>query len=334
MRSIADELAEVAQDTRFSGVVRVDRAGGTEFVQAYGAADRAHAVPNAVDTQFGIASGVKGLTALAVVSLIEEGALDMGTTARSVLGEDLPLISPAVTVEHLLTHTSGIGDHVDEDAGGDIADYVLSVPVHALVDTEQYLPVLDGLPPKFEPGERFNYCNAGFVLLALIAERRSGIGFHELVRELVTAPAGMSDTDFLRSDELPGRAALGYLEAEGLRTNVLHLPVRGSGDGGIFTTAEDMHRFWAALFAGRIVPEQRVMEMISPRHAVPQESMRYGIGFWLHETGPTLYLVGYDAGVSFRTAHDPVAQTTYSVLANTSAGAWPVSRCLDRLLTR
>jgi hypothetical protein len=61
----------------------------------------------------------------------------------------------------------------------------------------------------------------------------------------------MHDTQFLRSDELPGRAALGYLAVDGLRTNVFHLPVRGSGDGGVYSTAADIRSMWTALFAGR-----------------------------------------------------------------------------------
>ena len=62
----------------------------------------------------------------------------------------------------------------------------------------------------------------------------------------------MVDTDFLRSDDLPGRAALGYVTMGGRwRTNVFHLPVVGNGDGGLYTTTADMHRFWTALFAGR-----------------------------------------------------------------------------------
>lgn len=247
MAKLVDELDVVAAETAFSGVVRVERDESVELVKAYGLADRAHGIANTTDTQFGIASGVKGFTALAVVSLIEDGVLELSTTARSVLGDDLPLIGPDVTVEHLLTHRSGIGDHVDEDAGGDIADYVLPVPVHELLDTEQYLPVLEGLPPKFAAGERFSYCNAGYIVLALIAERHSGVSFHELVRQRVCQPASMHDTDFLRSDELPGRAALGYLGVDGPRTNVLHLPVRGSGDGGIYTTAADVHTFWSAV---------------------------------------------------------------------------------------
>jgi len=79
----------------------VDRGGEIEFARAYGLAHRAHRIPNTVDTRFGIASGTKGLTALAVVSLIDQGVLTLATTARSVLGDDLPLIDDRVTVEQL-----------------------------------------------------------------------------------------------------------------------------------------------------------------------------------------------------------------------------------------
>ena len=84
-------------------------------------------------------------------------------------------------------------------------------------------------------------------MLALLAERAAGTPYHDLVDELVCRPAGMEATAFLRLDELPGDAALGYLAADGLRTNVLHLPVRGTGDGGVFTTAADVHALWTAL---------------------------------------------------------------------------------------
>ncbi len=119
MKPLEDAIDEVARRTGFSGVVRVDRAGAVEFAEAYGLADRAHEIPNTIDTQFGIASGTKGFTALAVVSLIDGGSLTLETTARSVLGEDLPLIDDDVTIEHLLSHRSGIGDYLDEDAIGD-----------------------------------------------------------------------------------------------------------------------------------------------------------------------------------------------------------------------
>src|SRR5215213_2785599 len=129
MDDVEESVDRVAAETGFSGVVRVDRGDGVELAKAYGLADRGHQVAATVDTQFAIASGGKGLTALTVVSLIEASELDLATTARS-----------------------GIGDYVDEEAGNQINDYILSVPVHELATTEQLLQVLDGYPAKFPPG--------------------------------------------------------------------------------------------------------------------------------------------------------------------------------------
>lgn len=315
-----------------SGVVRVDLPAGEPVVGAFGLAHRGHGIANTPTTRFGIASGVKGFTALTVMSLVEDGTLGLDTTARSLLGADLPLVDDGVTVEHLLGHRSGIGDFLPEGPDMDIAAYALPVPVHELVDTEQYLPVLDGHPQAFPPGERFGYCNGGYVLLALLAERAAGVGFHELVDRRVCRPAGLADTGFSRSDEPDDRTALGYLHAEGLRTNVLHLPVRGSGDGGIVTTAADVRALWSALFAGRIVGRDRVEAMVRPRSDVPEEHARYGLGFWRHPAGPGVALEGYDAGVSFRSVHDPERDVTLTVIGNTSEGTWPAVRPLEAAL--
>jgi CubicO group peptidase (beta-lactamase class C family) len=258
----------------FSGVVRVR---GESW--AFGYADRAHEIPNTVDTQFGIASGAKPFT-----RFVAEAVLSPDLRARELLGDDLPHIDDGVTVRHLIDHTSGIGDYYDEDVHTTFEAHVLTVPAHELATTEDYLPALDDFPQQFEPGTRRKYCNAGYVVLALLAERATGTSFYDLVDEHVCGPAGMTGTAFLRSDSLPGTAAIGYLE-DG-RTNVFHLPVRGSGDGGIYSTLDDVDRFWA--FAG-------------DRFDHPE---------------------GADAGVSFYSTPD------WTVISNTSNGAWPVARAL------
>jgi CubicO group peptidase (beta-lactamase class C family) len=327
-------IDEVAESTQFSGVVRVDVDGDTVVERAYGFADRAHGIPNEPTTQFAIASGSKAFTALAVIALVESGALRLDTTARSVLGRDLPLIADDVTIEHLLAHRSGIGDYLDEDELESSDQYVLPIPVHELADTERFVSVLDGFPTKFAAGSQFAYCNGGYAVLAVIAQRVSGIGFHDLVEQSVCAPAGLTDTAYLRLDELPGTAAIGYLYGDGLRSNVLHLPVRGNGDGGIFTTAADVQRFWTALFDGRIVPDRWVREMVTPRSTQPEDGSRYGLGFWIHATTDEVILLGGDAGVSFQSGHDPAGRYTYSVLANTSDGAGPLVGKMRELLPR
>lgn len=333
MTPIEESIDQIASEKGFSGVVRVDRGDDVEFAKAYGLAHRGYQFANAIDTQFAIASGTKGLTALTVMSLIEDGTFDMTTTARSLLGNDLPLIDDRVTVEQLLAHRSGIGDYLDEEVQKNAIDYVLTVPVTELTTTERYLRVLDGYPSKFAPNEKFSYSNSGYVVLALIAERSTDSPFHRLVKQRVCEPAGMRDTDFMRSDELTGRAAVGYLAAEGSRTNIFHLPVMGSGDGGIYSTAADIGSMWKAMFGGLIVSMDRVAEMVHPRSDAKAHSKRYGLGFWLHPRSEAVMLEGSDAGVSFRTVHYRTERITYTVMSNVTDGAWPIARHLDQSLT-
>lgn len=327
---IIDERAlQAALDEEpFSGIVRVDSGDVSVWRSAHGMADRASETPVSESTRFAIASGSKAFTALAIMRLVEDGRLALDTAVRGVLGDDLPLIDDAVTVEQLLGHTSGIGDYIDEDDDLDVSEFYLGVPAHTLTTAEAFLPLLDGIPPKAAPGETFAYCNSGYVVLAIVLERVTGRVFHEVVHDLVLVPAGLVDTGFPRTDELDGNHARGYVFDDGLRVNTLHLPVRANGDGGASTTAADVHRFWRAFFAGRIVSPETVALMTAPRSFVEDEEMRYGLGFWLNETGPGVVLEGCDVGSSFRSVHHPPTATTATVMSNTADGAWPVARVL------
>jgi CubicO group peptidase (beta-lactamase class C family) len=305
----------------------VDRGAEIAALAAYGLADRAHGVAMTLRHQLGTASVTKGFTALTILSLVADGGLALSTPVRSVLGSDLPLVDDEVTIEHLLSHRSGIGDYFDEASIASSDEYIMPVPVHRLVTSEDYLPLLDGHPPVSPPGRAFAYNNGAFVLLAIVAERVAQLPFHELVADRVWAQAGMADTAFLRMDELPATAATGYLHAGGLRSNVLHLPVRGSGDGGAFTTVADMRAFWVALLAARIIPERWLAEMVRPRHDPTPDALGYGLGIWVHYDG-ILELHGYDAGVSFLSMHDPATARTWTVGSTTGAGTGPLEAVL------
>jgi CubicO group peptidase (beta-lactamase class C family) len=113
---------------------------------------------------------------------------------------------------------------------------------------------------------------------------------------------------------------------------VLHLPERGSGDGGVYTTAADIASFWSAFIGGRIVSMETVETMVRPHSEAPEHARRYGLGFWLHLTNDTVLLEGYDAGATFRSCHSPSRSITWSVLSNTSNGAWPVVRRIEEVL--
>src|SRR5678816_509780 len=116
------------------------------------------------------------------------------------------------TIDHLLTHTSGVYDYLDEDVVGDIDQFVLPIPPSTLLTPRDYLPMLVAGPPKFSPGERFSYSNGGYVLLGLALEFAGGRPYHALVEDLVLRPCGMADSGFFRFDRLPPRVATGYVE--------------------------------------------------------------------------------------------------------------------------
>ncbi len=313
----------------FTGVATVDVGDRRRLERCEGFLHRALRVPMTPDARIAIASGSKGFTALAIMRLVEDGGLRLDQRVRELLGDDLPLIDDGVTVEHLLTHTSGIGDYLDEEADWEPSDHVLTLPVHTLTTAEAFLPMLDGHESKSSPGERFAYCNGGYMVLAVLLERVTGESYHDVVRRLVLRPTGLERTDFLPLNALPADAAPGYVLDDGDVVNTLHLPVLGNGDGGAFTTAADLHRFWLALQAGRIVSRETLATMVEPRHDVPDERKRYGMGFWLHPTHDALILEGYDAGASFRSTHIVGSQTTVSVLGNSSEGGWPLIYALQ-----
>jgi CubicO group peptidase (beta-lactamase class C family) len=325
-------LDAVAAESSFSGLVGIDRPGRPPVERAIGLADRRWQMPVRPDSILALASGTKGFTALTVMSLVTDGILSLDTTARTLLGGDLPLVADDVTIRHLLGHRSGIGDYLDESEL-DVADYVLPEPAHRYLDAEDYLPALDGHPTVFPAGERFTYNNGAFVLAAILAERAAGSPYHQLVHDRVIAPAGMVDTSFQRSDAPQPRTATGYLEADGLRTNVVHMPLRGVGDGGLFSTLADLRSFWAALLAGRIVPLDVLAEMTLPRSESPEDDRRYGLGFWLPAGGDAIQLEGYDAGISFLSTCRPSTGAVTTVISNWTDGIWPIVRFLREVDT-
>ena len=332
MDDLGDALRDLADDQGFSGSIRVDRGRARLVEFASGFANRAEDVPNQLGTRFGVASVTKGLTALTVRSLIDEGRLAAEATVRSILGELLPNVDPAVTVEHLVTHTSGVGDHLDEEQLDDIDDYVMGDhPVHTFGRSADYARLLAPLAQVSVPGERFAYNNGGFVILGMLVEALTG-SFHEAVVERVLRPAGMADSGFFRSDDLPPRTALGYLQ-DG-RTNVLHLPVIGAGDGGIYLAADDCHHLWGALRSGRVVAPASFTAMTTVTTRAAEDGAAYGRGFWLSPDADHVWLEGMDAGVSAQTGWIRSADVTYAVLSNTSSGAWPLAKAIVAAATK
>ena len=305
----------------FSGVIAAYREGELRAVFARGLADRGLGVPNSLETRFGTASMTKTFTAVVVLSLVAEGRLSLETTARSVLGGDLPLIADDVTIAQLLGHRSGIGDYLDEE----IDEYApLPVPVQQLDCAEAYLAVLDGFETAFPAGEKWVYCNGGYVVLGIIAERVAGVPYGQLVQERVFDRAGMTASDLARSDRLEPLTAVGY-RPDGT-SNVFHIPVIGVGDGGAHTTVRDMHAFWTSLYAGILLPiplAQLMTSAITPDidaydddDEEDEDDEPTGYGFGVFTKAGTVAAIGGDHGITAFSRHDPASGLTVTLLSN------------------
>jgi len=326
---LATKVDAEAQDSSFSGVLEV-ASPNCSFRGSWGYRDRANRLENETDTRFGIASGTKGFTALAVASLVEEGKFGMETKAVSLLGDRFPELHPSITIEQLLAHTSGVGDHYDEDEIEEgVDDFILSIPVQNLVSPFDYLPLLRECAQKFAPGEKACYSNGGYVVLAMIIELVSGMPFQRYIEDRIFHCAEMTQSGFFRSDNLPQNAALGYLVGkEEFRSNVFNLPVIGSGDGGAYSSIKDMKLFWRSLLSFKIVGKSTLEPMIIAQNRF--ESSDYGFGFWIEDEGNFVALEGYDAGVSFYSATSRGLETQFTVISNDRSGAWPILKIIKK----
>ena len=317
-----DALTDEAERCEFSGVASVRVGGSDPLVIERGLANRESGIPIGRATPFGIASGTKGITALTVASLVEDGALTWATRIRDLV-EGLDNVDPAVTIEQLARHVSGVGDYLDEELQTDIDEPVLTVPAESLMVATDYFAMVAEPVHREPPGTVFRYNNGGYIMLSIAVEVLTGKPFHEAAQEHVLDPAGMKDSVFHVANALPSDVALGYL-ADGT-TNFGLLPYRGAGDGGMYTTVDDVQRLWDGLARGSIVDQATFASMSTP--VGPQGQNGYGLGFWL--SGHVVTLEGIDPGVSFYTSFEPATARSLVIISNTSSGAWPMARAFD-----
>lgn len=284
----------------------------------FGLADRANGLPVTPRTRFATASVTKMLTAVAVLDLVAQGRLAIDTPVVDVVPHDhRPRdLSSAVTVHHLLCHTSGIADYFEEDedlphAGEDYGDLWLRLPPSRAERPADFLPLYADLPAYCPPGQVVRYSNAGYVLLAELVEQVTGAEFIDVVTERVLRRAGMHDSGFFRSDDPQPDTAVGYLPSG--RTNVHRVPVVGGGDGGCLCTAADLARFVAARADGTLLGDLTDLALRPLADAGACFWFGYGVllypdGLWGHGGG--------DPGVSAMVNHWPEHEVTVVTLCN------------------
>jgi CubicO group peptidase (beta-lactamase class C family) len=274
--ALLDELVPIEE---FSGVVLIAKDDQLVWARAAGLADRDSDTPIQVESRFNLASMNKMFTAVSILQLMEEGLLALdGTFAEYLPDFPNPDVAAKISVEQLLTHTSGIA--VDVFAG----DFELNP--HQYRANADYLALFIDEPLQFSPGEQFAYSNAGFIVLGLIIEELTGMGYDEYVYEHIFEPSGMLATGAHDIEDDFADLAIGYttLDAAGNETGVLRdhrplMPGRGTAAGGGYSTAGDLHRFRNALFDYRLLSPESVDMLITGQIEL-RDQAKYALGFF------------------------------------------------------
>jgi CubicO group peptidase (beta-lactamase class C family) len=340
LQRLTDCIEGQTEPESFSGVVHLTRGGEVLFEKACGLAVRSESIPNRVDTRFQMASGCKVFTSVAVCELIEQGRLGFDTRLCECVDAEFPHYAPDMTIHHLLTHSSGITSYFEEDVNPDYEAVWQSLPVYKARRPRDFLPLFQHKPMKFRPGERFDYNDAGYVLLGLVIESVTEMDFPTYVRENILEPAGMEDSGYFAMDQLPERTAYAYItNADGTwRTNFFAVPIVGAPDGGAYTTAPDMARFWKALSGTTLLGAESTKLMLDVQIATSLKSphTHYGYGVWIERSGQAVrkhFVEGSDPGVAMRSAVYPNEDVILTVMGNTGRALWPLYKELETALS-
>ena len=245
-------LGEQAAAGSFSGVVLVAKDDQPIFSKAYGSANRETKTPNNPETKFNLGSINKTFTRVAIGQLVKAGKISFDDK----LGKYLPDYPNAaarekVTIRHLVTMKSGIGDFFGEK--------FMAMPKEKLRKNSDFIPLFADQTLAFEPGTNQQYSNGGYILLGAIIEKVTGQSYYEYVRENIFKIAGMNATDSFESDKLPENTALGYTRRNPKGewvNNARFQPFRGSAAGGGYSNAADLLKYSIALKSGKLtVPD-------------------------------------------------------------------------------
>ena len=311
-------IEHVASETEFSGVISIFKDSSTLYNKAYGYRDIKNHLPNTTSTVFGIASGTKFFTALGIGVLIDRGLLSLDTTIGEIAQEYTSFIDEHATIQHLLTHTSGIYDYYDEESNTDFENFFVEITWYKLESPSDYYPLFKGQAMKFRPGERYSYSNGGYVLLGMVIEKLTGSLYRDFIHENVLQVANMHRSGFYAFNDLPENTANGYLK-DRRTTNIYHLPLRGGGDGGMYTTTDDLRAFWGSLFSHRILSADLTATFLKTHYTFDAAS-GYGCGIYKRLDDSMYAIEGGDAGVGFDSRYVVSENLTINILSNITNG--------------
>jgi len=321
-------------DPDFRGNILLVQNDTILYERTAGYADLPNAIPNTLETRFASASAGKVFVAVGILQLIECRKLRFEDTLGDVLDMDLHEIDPGVTIRQLLTHTSGVPDYFDESIMEDYEELWIDYPNYKIRHNADLLPMFIDKPMMYSRGTKFQYNNTGYVLLAMILEKVSGMEFDRYLQKHVFDVCGMKSTGYFELDRLPAKCAVNYIycdETKDYRTNIFSVDAKGTGAGGAFITVGDIVNFWRGLLGHRLLSRELTDEMLRRQSGdgSSKEEGYYGYGVWIIDNAPNRdipYFQGCDPGVSFISEYNPEKDMISVLVSNYGDNVWRMMR--------
>lgn len=327
---LEDYLERLTKADGFSGAVLLAHGDQILFAKPFGLASRAWNVPNRLDTKFNLGSMNKMFTSIAVAQLVEQGKIALDDPIGKYL-PDYPNRDAAerVKIRHLLTHTSGLADYFNDKFTNASRTRFRSIA--------DYFPLFAAEPLEFDPGARFRYSNAGFMVLGAIVEKASGSNYFDYVRNHIYKPAGMVNTDAYELDQDIPNLAVGYTQdsASGgskWRNNIFLHVIKGGPAGGGYSTVEDLHHFAQALRSGKLIRPETLKQWSTPSDKNPG----YAFGLIVYNANRPK-VIGHSGGfpgISSVLCFDVDSGYTLAVLSNMDGGSTPIMEKMKEVIAR
>lgn len=304
----------------------VQQDGKVVYAKGYGYASLEQAIPATADQRFQIGSISKQFSAAAVMLLVEEGKMALDDRIGRYLGA-VPPEWDAITVRHVLTHTSGLQRDVDPALEA-------IARAHGAYTTEQVLAILKGYKPVTPPGAVYAYSNVGYDLMGVIIEKVTGSFYGDMIQNRIFKPLGMTTARIIDFHDLSGIATGYRMEENKLKPlDMAHMPVGlhlyyRSGAGGIEMSALDLAKWDASLSTEKILKKSSIDQMWAPGALVDKGSnytISYGLGWFMSDYNghPKVYHSGGMSAFTTDYLHFTNDKLTVIVLTNLGAVSDP-----------
>lgn len=333
------------KERNFSGVGLVKKGDDVVFSNAYGYAHRGFKVKNTIETMFDTASITKLFTAVAILQLVDKKALRIDDKIVDTIDLKGTKIPDDVTIYHLLTHTSGIADDADEEAGEKYEELFIDKPNYSIQNCIDFIPQFAYKDPNFKAGTNVRYNNCAYVLLGLAIEKTTGQSYREYVTKNIFNICGMNNTGFYTKEDGDAPIAEGYYaiydemkNVVGWHKNIYSYPPIGTADGGAFTSVGDLDIFIRALKDRKLLSEEMTREIMSPQSKIEKKYdlgkivNGYGFHFIYDNSGSLIRMSkeGSNSGVAAMFAYYPSIDTTNIVLCNQTCNVWELHEKVEQ----